>query len=313
MGKALKLVEIQESPLESNLALSESIKDIVIEVHQQSQSGNLTVKENLKGHHSADEIAIERIKKYLAEINIQANIHIEGHEPITQGDNPELSIYIDPIDGSLNRDLRVGNPACVIAMAMNKKPKLKDLQFGYVFDLHSGDTYYSHGNEAFYIPDGEREAVPIKCDSRASKVQDAIAYINSGYGRKFAMQEFLKTGALRLIVKHVNSFDNSAMEICQMARGAAHLRVESRSYTENNVMKGSDHANLLAAMTIGRASGLYITDLQGNLLEDDTIDIDQVQDFICCSNPELLKDTIQTIKRNRWLLLRHIFASMMNK
>ncbi len=292
--------------------MSEKIKDIVTEVHQQFQSGNLTVKD-LKGHHTADEVAIERIKKYLAAINIQANIHIEGHEPITQGNDPELSIYIDPVDGSLNRDLGVGNPACVIAMTMNKKPKLKDLQFGYVFDLHAGNTYYSHNNEAYCIPTGETEAVPIKCDSGATKVQDAIIYINSGYGRKFAMQELLKTGVLRLMAKHVNSFDNSAMEICQMARGAAHLRVESRSYTENNVMKGSDHANLLAAMTIGKAAGLYTTDLQGNSLEDETIDIDQVQDFICCSNPELLKDAIRVIKRNRWLLLKHIFTGMMSK
>lgn len=307
MKNALRLVETNEIPKENRLALAEDIKNIVVAVHQQFQSGDLTVDGDLKGHHSVDEIAIDKIKEHLTTINIQANIYIEGHEPIIQGDDPEFSIYIDPVDGSLNRDLRVGNPSCVIAMSSHKESQFKDLEFGYVYDLHSGDTYYSYNDEAFYITAGQEEAIQIKCDSSVYKLEDAIAYINSGYGADFAKQEFLKTGVLRFLVKHVNGFDNTSMEICQMARGAAHLRVESRSYTDSNrKKKGSDHANLIAAMTIGKASGLYITDLEGKPLDEEMIDIDKVQDFICCSNPDLLEETVDKIRNNQLLLSESI-------
>lgn len=103
-------------------------------------------------------------------------------------------------------------------------------------------------------------------------------------------------------MKHHNAFDNSAIEVCQICRRAAHLRVEARSYEKDGQMKGSDHANMLTAFSIGKKAGLIITNLKGEPLGDVAIELDKVQDFICSSSLELLQETLSLLHKNCQIL-----------
>lgn len=84
--------------------------------------------------------------------------------------------------------------------------------------------------------------------------------------------------------------------------GGAHLRVEARSYQKGMKRKGSDHANILTAFSIGKPAGLIIIDLEGKPLDDIIIKLDEPQDFICAVSRELLDETLDVLRNNQKLL-----------
>lgn len=210
----------------------------------------------------------------------------------------------------INRDLGVGDPGCVFAFApVNlNEIRFKDIFGGFVFGLHSNHIYASIYPNTYFYQDCNSDPIKIKCDSHLpDKLIDSYLYLNDGYGSHFAKSAYEKAGALPLFVKHRNAFDNAALEICQICRGAAHIRVEARSTTVNGKLKGSDHANILPAFAIGKGSGLIVTDIEGNSLEDEVVSLDKVSDFICCSNKLLLNQTIDILKNNRKILKQYSF------
>jgi hypothetical protein len=194
----------------------------------------------------------------------------------------------------------VGDPALSIAFSFPSRPRARfgDVFGGYVHGFRSGDVYFSFGGVTRRLKRGPGEAVAVRADPSVHRLADAILYMNDGYGTAFARSAMLKAGSLPMLAKHRNAFDNSAMEIAQMCRGAAHVRVEARSYEEDGVVRGSDHANILPAFSIGKAAGLLVSDLEGRPLDGVEIEMDKAQDFICASNPDLLSDTVRAIDRN---------------
>jgi len=284
--------------------LSKDIQKIVLDELATCPVGKLQLPDNdLKGVHDADKKIYECLVSFFHTQQLPANIYIESSEPIFYHDTPEFCIFIDPIDGSLNRDLKVGDPSISIAYAYGQQPRFSDIFSGYVYGLHSGDSYYAQYGKSYWQPHNHTEAIEISCDTTVTKLEDAILYYNDGYGQNFAKQALLKAGALPLKVKHHNAFDNTAMEICQICRGVAHLRVEARSYHHQGKLKGSDHANMLAAFSIGKTAGLLVTDLAGNVLDNLVIEIDNVQDFICASHENLLSETLDVLANNQALLM----------
>jgi len=288
------------------LQLSLEIKQIVVEELRHFPANGIYLLEsegdNLKGKHHADEQVYLALSKYFAKAHLPADIYIESGAPLHCSGEAEFCVFIDPVDGSLNRDLGVGDPGVIIAYASGNKPRFKEIFAGYAYGLYSGDTYYGSHGKAYYQPRDASVAREIRCDRSVTRLCDAILYYNDGYGRAFARHSFRKAGILPFLVKHRNAFDNSGLEICQMCRGAAHLRVEARAYAAPDGMKGSDHANILAAFAMGKGAGLLVADLQGNALDDITIEVDAIQDFICATHEALLRETIDILARNQALL-----------
>jgi fructose-1,6-bisphosphatase/inositol monophosphatase family enzyme len=120
-----------------------------------------------------------------------------------------------------------------------------------------------------------------------TRLEDAILYYNDGYGSTFAHAALRRAGFLPLRVRHHNAFDNTALELAQICRGAAHLRVEARSYLRRGIRRGSDHANILPAFALGRYAGLVVGDLDGRPLDELEIDMDRAQDFVVASSHAL--------------------------
>lgn len=288
------------------LDLSIEIKKVILHELSRFPSGNLRLLEtqgtDLKGKHQADEQVYHALADFFSLQQLPANIYIESGPPLLCGTEAEFCIYIDPVDGSVNRDLGVGDPGIVIAYAAGCSPHFKDVFAGYVYGLRSRDTYYSTDGKSYYQPSDSVHAVEILCDQRVTRIQDAILYYNDGYGKEFAMHAFNKAGILPFLVKHRNAFDNAGLEICQLCRGAAHLRVEARAYQARGRMKGSDHANMLAAFAIGKGAGVLVADLKGNSFDNTTIEVDRVQDFLCASNENLMQETLKILECNQELL-----------
>lgn len=289
------------------LNLSIKIKNIVLKTLDKFDSDKLQLlSDDLKGKHSCDREVYKRLKDFFLSNMTPANIFIEGEEPILCDRKAGFTVFIDPIDGSINRDLGVGDPGIVVAYSMNNTSRFNDIFSGYVYGLHSGDIYYSVNGKSFYQKRNSSTPVEIRCDDSITSLNEAILYYNDGYGSEFAKQSFRKAGALPFFVQHHNAFDNTALEICQICRGAAHIRVEARSYESKGTMKGSDHANILTAFAIGKGARLIVTDLNGSPLDNVFIELDKTQDFICCSSKKLLFEAIRILKNNKDILKKEI-------
>jgi fructose-1,6-bisphosphatase/inositol monophosphatase family enzyme len=242
---------------------------------------------DLKSHHRVDDQLSGDIIAWWEASRLPVRLYLEGQAPQDPpGDTAVAALLIDPIDGSINRDLMVGDPGFALAVADIPVPRFGDIIGGWVYGLHSGDRYHTAAGQLWWAPRG-RPARAVRCDTRVTRLEDAILYYNDGYGSSFAHAALRRAGFLPLRVRHHNAFDNTALELAQICRGAAHLRVEARSYLRRGVRRGSDHANILPAFALGRYAGLVVGDLDGRPLDELEIDMDRAQDFVVASSHEL--------------------------
>jgi fructose-1,6-bisphosphatase/inositol monophosphatase family enzyme len=242
---------------------------------------------DLKSHHRVDDQLSGDITAWWQDSRLPVRLYLEGQAPQDPpGGTAVAALLIDPIDGSINRDLMVGDPGFALAVADTPVPRFGDLTGGWVYGLHSGDRYHTAAGQLWWTPRG-RPARAVRCDARVTRLEDAILYYNDGYGSGFAHAALRRAGFLPLRVRHHNAFDNTALELAQICRGAAHLRVEARSYVRRGVRRGSDHANILPAFALGRYAGLVVGDLDGCPLDELHIDMDCAQDFVVASSNAL--------------------------
>lgn len=243
----------------------------------------LSNPQNLKSTHKIDKIATEAILELLQ--NYNANIFIEGYGNKTK-DNADFSIFIDPIDGSLNWDRGIGDPCIVIAISLkNKNIRFKDLEFAYVEGLRSGDIYYTEEKKSFFISKLTKKRTRIICKGVAD-VKEATIYLRLGYGSELAKNQIEQTFPLFFLCKDIRAIDNTGMEICEIARNAADLMVEAR--------KASDLYNLLAYPVLKFAGG-FLTNLDGSFLDNEIIDIYKQYDYIAVNNQILLKKAVNVM------------------
>ncbi|MFV2059428.1 MAG: inositol monophosphatase family protein [Gammaproteobacteria bacterium] len=237
---------------------------------------------NLKSTHDIDKITAGIATEILRDH--PCNIFIESVDEIIH-DNPEFSIYIDPIDGSLNWERGVGDPCVVIAIS--PKPKincLNDLTFAFVYGLRSRDIYYSDLKESTYINSISNKAITLTCQGNHT-ISEATAYLRCGYGA--AQQQLDATLNLCFAVRDIRGFDNAAIEMCEIARNAADVMVEARGI--------SDFFNLLAYPILKTAGGV-LTDLSGHELGNVAVEFSSIYNYIACNNQSLLSETVKLIK-----------------
>ncbi|KGF73736.1 hypothetical protein DO97_13105 [Neosynechococcus sphagnicola sy1] len=270
--------------------ISQSIKQALIEdlIAPISEGELPPSPANLKSIHKVDHLATKVLLEVLEGFN--CNIYVESHS-LQQHRNAKFSIFVDPVDGSLNWDRRVGDPCIVVAISeKTKEIKLKDLEFAYVEGLRSGDIYYTEASASYYINYLIQKNIQIQCQGKPC-LADAIAYLRPGYS--LAKQQLEASLPVFLLCRDIRAFDNAGMEICEIARNAADLMIEAR--------KGSDNFNLLSYPILKYAGGI-LCDLDGNSLDEINMELEQQIDYIVCNHQLLLAEVLlilQTMKKSR--------------
>ncbi len=260
------------------------IRDSLIErLKETGYIGDTNLDSNdLKSHHVIDQIATEVAMKELKYSNVA--IYIEGEKPHIP-DNVDYSIYIDPVDGSLNWDRGVGDPCIVIAISNHKEIScLNDLNFAYIYGLRSEDEYWTENNSAYYLCHLTQKTHKIKT-AQTTGIENMVGYFRTGYG--MAKNQLQKTLPLFYKVKDIRAIDNSGMEICEIARGAADIMVEARDV--------SDGFNLIA-YPILKAAGGGVFSLNGLDIGSQSIKLEEKYNYIALGNPNQIVEIVDYIE-----------------
>lgn len=236
----------------------------------------------VKATHKIDELAYKTISKETEGLAIR--IVIEGSKPI----NSEVSsptLFIDPIDGSRNWERQIGDPAFAMAFCAKEGDIcFDDLSFCFVEGLRSGDQYYTLNGKALYKSKLLNQKA-IKLPKRHSAaLENSLAYIKPGYSQAAKVIDFAKP--LMIACKDIRAIDNSATDLCELARGACDFIIEARDL--------SDFHNLLAYPML-KATGCVLTDLHGNGLGNTKAIPDSIYDFMAFSSPELKDEVLQVL------------------
>ncbi|MBT0811962.1 hypothetical protein KIH41_11795 [Litoribacter ruber] len=241
---------------------------------------NSVADKEVKATHLIDEVAFEVIRKELLELPV--NIYMEGF-PAIKTESAEFNIYIDPVDGSRNWDRGVGDPSfCLAVSPVKESLRFGDLSFSFIGGYHSHDRYYIQNGKAIFDSHLLQKQIEINTKNAAAKLGDAHAYLKPGYTATKAHFDYC--WPIYPLVKDIRAIDNSGMDLCEIARGAADFSIECR--------KLSDFYNLLA-FPILKAAGGVVTDLNGQDLTGMTFELEGQYDFIAAGNRMLVDEIIQ--------------------
>ncbi len=258
---------------------------------------------SLKGKHKVDALSelgvietLEHSGMGLLDLYCEENVVIKP--------NAVGSIFVDEVDGSINMERKTGNPSFVFAYTdkTGNKIRLKDLYFAFVKSYLTGDEYTVYkGKGAKFFDARTWQTVPIKSDG-PTDLSECNAYLRTGYGR--AKKQIVRTLPLFFKVRDTRAFDNTAMELCELARGAVHLIVESRGI--------SDIQNLLPYPVVKEAGGSIVS-LNGKDFGDSIITENRPQDFIAASNEEITEQTLAVLEQYRRSGIKDKFERLLSE
>lgn len=239
--------------------------------------------DDLKSAHDIDIRAAAIVRRALADF--RCNVVIEG-EAAEIDDAAAFCVYIDPVDGSLNWDRGIGDPAFVLAAAPGPRAaRLDDLHFAYVEGLRSGDRYRTAGGDAWYhcYLTGRERRLRTAAPHRLA---EATGYLRAGYGG--ARRQLAATLPLYLGARDLRAIDNAASEFGEIARNAAHFLVEARGI--------SDGFNLLA-WPVARAAGGVLRGLDGAEPAAAPFEPDAPLDYLLAGNADLAAALLDCMRR----------------
>lgn len=238
--------------------------------------------ENSKATHQVDKIASEVVINILQDV--PCRIFMESFQ-YKSHPNPRFSIFIDPVDGSINWDRGIGDPGVCIAISNRlSEIRYKDIEFVYVRGLRTGDIYCYANGEAWYENKLTAKNWPLKL-IKPIQLSDAMGYLKTGYGG--ARKQLDKTLPLFELCKDIRAIDNSAMELAELSRGATNFIVDARDL--------SDGYNLLAYPMINYSGG-KITTLDGVEIGELELNPNQIINFVAASDHELHNHLLELIK-----------------
>lgn len=238
---------------------------------------------DLKSGHGIDTDAAAVARRVLA--GLGCNLYVEGEPPEVAAAAP-FCIYLDPVDGSLNWDRGVGDPAFVLAAAAGPRAACPDdLRFAWVEGLRSGDRYRTAAAATWFRAgrSGRERRVSTAAPER---VTEATGYLRAGYGG--ARRQLAHTLPLYLAARDLRAIDNAGTEFGEVARNAAHFLVEARGL--------SDGFNLLAWPLV-RAAGGVLQDLEGEDLAARAWRPDAIVDYVLAGNERLAGDLVARMRR----------------
>jgi len=247
------------------------------------------IDKTLKGKHRVDATSEKAIGEYIATLNSKGfgpyNLFFESKS--IRVPNAIASIFVDEVDGSLNMERKTGNPSFIFGYSkkIGDDIKLNEFEFVLVKSYLTGDEYIAtKGDGAKFIDHRTGQVIPI-VSSGPEKISDAVAYLRTGYGK--AAEQLSKDLPLHLNVKDIRAFDNTGIELCELARGAAHLIADFRGV--------SDTQNLIPYLIIKEAGGEIVNENGGEIGDENIIE-NRTFNFIAASNKSLLEDVKEKLK-----------------
>jgi myo-inositol-1(or 4)-monophosphatase len=157
---------------------------------------------------------------------------------------PDLTIIIDPIDGTYNAVQ--GIPFYGVSLAITSVD-LNDIIFGYVRNLANGDTFYAeHGKGAYF------NGAKLKTSGNS----DIRKFCISVYGYR---QNIMAASSLSENVRRIKSLGSVALELCYVAAGKIDAFTDVRG-----TMRMTDIA---AGKLIIEEAGGIVTDGDGDSLK----------------------------------------------
>ncbi|WP_292470386.1 bifunctional fructose-bisphosphatase/inositol-phosphate phosphatase [Methanolobus sp.] len=120
------------------------------------------------------------------------------------GNSPDLSIILDPIDGTYNASQ--GIPFYSLSLAITTTD-LNDIRFGYVKNLATGDTFHAEVGKGAYL-NGKR--------LETSKNSDVSKFCVSIYGYK---RDIKGAANISESVRRIRALGSVALELCYVAAG----------------------------------------------------------------------------------------------
>lgn len=173
-------------------------------------------------------------------ISEEAGEKIVGKSP----ELPELTIIIDPIDGTYNAVQ--GIPFYSVSLAITSTD-LNNIIFGYVQNLANGDTFYAENGKGAYFNGAKL---------KASDNSDIRKFCVSVYGYR---RNIVAASSISGNVRRTRSFGSVALDLCYIAAGKIDAFVDVRG-----TMRITDIA---AGKLIIEEAGGIVTDGDGDSLK----------------------------------------------
>lgn len=140
---------------------------------------------------------------------------IHGRRTDVDTDNIDFTLVLDPLDGTFNAV--AGIPFYSVSIAIGRDD-LSDISFGFVRNLHSGDTYHAEVGKGAYL--NKRRINVSKNDELQKFSVTAYAY---------------RTDSTRIVdlgrtVRRIRVLGSSSLELCYVAAGVLDAFVDFRRY-----------------------------------------------------------------------------------
>jgi myo-inositol-1(or 4)-monophosphatase len=158
------------------------------------------------------------------------------------GEEPEITIVLDPMDGTFNAIKNI--PFFCVSIGIGYSD-LSDIRFGYVKNLVNGNIYTAEKGSGAYLNNNKKLHV-----SSVSKLSDSnvISYSHSPYAITVSHHK----------VRRVRVFGSAALELCYIASGKFDAFIDTRS-----MLRVTDIA---AGKVIVEEAGGKLTDGNGEAL-----------------------------------------------
>lgn len=181
----------------------------------------------------AEQTAIKVLKKNLASFLLIS----EEIGNLVVGPQPELFVVLDPIDGTLNATHGIPFYSVSIGIGTNRTPLFKYIEFGFVENLETNDTYFAFKDKGAFLNNKKIST------SQQSSLKEAMCsiYIND--------KSLGKVAKLCRTIKRIRSLGSVALELCYVADGSLDCVIDLR-----DVLKVTDIA--AAKLILEEAGGI---------------------------------------------------------
>jgi fructose-1,6-bisphosphatase/inositol monophosphatase family enzyme len=256
--------------------------DIARDVERNIEKTDSTeVGKNLKGDTTLnfDLVAEDTVFKGLTKAITGFEMLGEERGVRIQG-KPEYIFVVDPVDGSYNRSRRVGMYSFSIAgMRHKENPSLKDIEFGFVKNLVTGEIYYAEKGKGALYNGKEAHTSEITDLSKSLVNLDLTIYTNP--------PSFETVYPLLSKIRRIRCIGSAAYSTAVVASGQAEAYVDLR---ERLTVE-----NYAASQLIVKEAGGVVSDAEGNEL-DVTLDITKPKSVLFSCNKTIQEQILDSLK-----------------
>jgi fructose-1,6-bisphosphatase/inositol monophosphatase family enzyme len=183
---------------------------------------------------------------------------------VTVGKNPEIAVFVDPLDGSNN--MKFGLPFVSVSIGIGDlSEKMSGMKIGYVKNLVTGDYYHAIKDEGAFKND---KRIRVSEEDVGCLIVDVVKEREKNFGR---------VAKLGKNFRFVRMLGSACLAMCFLAEGCVD------AYLGLGATKTIDYPS---TQLIVREAGGIVRDLQGKDLIDYKISLNLRIDFIAARSEE---------------------------